>query len=362
MDATLLALAVNPLLAYLTGATGALYNTESINYGNHSRASWAFLSSFFGSAASAATASDSFKMDLVGPGWVFPGAHSAAVPVFARMLSENSGPSSGEVSDLFYLDRMNSADIWKLNRFSVDGTTGAWSEGFGSYEGILRAILTDDNQWTVDSLTYRDQEDQHTVLANSATPSLLGDYNNNAIVDAADYVLWRGKLGQSVMLPNDASPGTVTQADYNVWRANFGKTLVGTSAIAAKSSAIFDAPATMTTVAVADEPGGKLHKQSAISRPVFRAGILSALDSKAPPNALRKTTPLPRSTFVTSEDDLLATLVAVHSSEVQSAVAPTGDNGAPATVGGHLATRVETIDLAIDELGSNLSRGKWEVS
>lgn len=60
-------------------------------------------------------------------------------------------------------------------------------------------------------------------LKNSGT-NPAGDYNNNGAVDAADYTAWRNSLGQSVTLPNDATPGTVTQADYDVWRANFGQT------------------------------------------------------------------------------------------------------------------------------------------
>jgi len=58
-------------------------------------------------------------------------------------------------------------------------------------------------------------------------PELPGDYNENGVVDAADYVLWRKNLGQSVTLPNDTSPGEVTQDDYNVWRTNFGETSNG---------------------------------------------------------------------------------------------------------------------------------------
>jgi hypothetical protein len=57
----------------------------------------------------------------------------------------------------------------------------------------------------------------------AATPGLSGDYNENGVVDAADYVVWRKNLNQSVSLPNDSTPGTVTQADFDVWRASFGK-------------------------------------------------------------------------------------------------------------------------------------------
>lgn len=61
------------------------------------------------------------------------------------------------------------------------------------------------------------------LLAVVATPGLAGDYNNNGVVDAGDFVVWRNNLGQSVTLPNDTTPGSVAQADYNVWRTNFGK-------------------------------------------------------------------------------------------------------------------------------------------
>jgi hypothetical protein len=69
----------------------------------------------------------------------------------------------------------------------------------------------------------------------AAAIGLNGDYNNNGIVDTADYVVWRENLNQSVPLPNDTTPGNVTQADYDVWRANFGRFseiggLVGTGA------------------------------------------------------------------------------------------------------------------------------------
>jgi hypothetical protein len=58
----------------------------------------------------------------------------------------------------------------------------------------------------------------------SATQNPTGDYNNNGVVDAADYAVWRKSLNQNVTLPNDSTPGTVTQADFDVWRANFGAT------------------------------------------------------------------------------------------------------------------------------------------
>ena len=56
---------------------------------------------------------------------------------------------------------------------------------------------------------------------------VAGDYNDNGVVDAADYVVWRDLLGSSTQLENEGSgvtPGMVTPEDYTTWRANFGKT------------------------------------------------------------------------------------------------------------------------------------------
>jgi hypothetical protein len=53
---------------------------------------------------------------------------------------------------------------------------------------------------------------------------LVGDYNNNGHVDAADYVLWR----DGGPLQNDPTPG-VEPADYSFWRAHFGNSAASTS-------------------------------------------------------------------------------------------------------------------------------------
>jgi hypothetical protein len=57
---------------------------------------------------------------------------------------------------------------------------------------------------------------------------LAGDYNNDGVVDAADYVTWRTSFDTFTPLPANetASPGFTDQEDFDVWRANFGNTLV----------------------------------------------------------------------------------------------------------------------------------------
>ncbi len=64
------------------------------------------------------------------------------------------------------------------------------------------------------------------VISVVATAGVPGDYNNNGVVDAADYVAWRKGLGT-----------TYTQNDYNVWRTHFGQT-VGSGAGVVTNAAV----------------------------------------------------------------------------------------------------------------------------
>jgi hypothetical protein len=55
--------------------------------------------------------------------------------------------------------------------------------------------------------------------------ALAGDYNNDGIVSAADYTVWRNNLGGSALPFNEtASLGAVDEADYQAWKDNFGMT------------------------------------------------------------------------------------------------------------------------------------------
>ena len=53
-----------------------------------------------------------------------------------------------------------------------------------------------------------------------------GDYNQNGVVDAADYTKWRDTLGHQVTSYSGADgdgSGIVDSADYELWKANFGR-------------------------------------------------------------------------------------------------------------------------------------------
>jgi autotransporter-associated beta strand protein len=64
---------------------------------------------------------------------------------------------------------------------------------------------------------------------------VAGDYNNNGLVDTADYTVWRDHLGQTFQLSNEGegiSEGTVDQDDYEFWVSNFGQVASQSTGIA----------------------------------------------------------------------------------------------------------------------------------
>jgi hypothetical protein len=65
-----------------------------------------------------------------------------------------------------------------------------------------------------------------TLVRLVVMPELLGDYNLNGVVDAADYAAWRDTLGAAETAFSGADgngDGTIDAGDYDVWRAHFGQ-------------------------------------------------------------------------------------------------------------------------------------------
>jgi fibronectin-binding autotransporter adhesin len=75
------------------------------------------------------------------------------------------------------------------------------------------------------------------ITVEPAPTGLPGDYNEDNVVDAADYVVWRKMFGSPVALPNDDTAG-VGIDDYDRWTANFGATQGGGGGIANTSGAV----------------------------------------------------------------------------------------------------------------------------
>jgi hypothetical protein len=114
------------------------------------------------------------------------------------------------------------------NSLNVTGTGTGSSWVIATYGGSLTGTFENiTSGFTVDYGTGSNSQ----ITLNLAGPGgVPGDYNQNGIVDAADYVLWRNNLGAG-SLPNEGgiSPGMVDADDYNFWRSRFGATSGGGS-------------------------------------------------------------------------------------------------------------------------------------
>jgi hypothetical protein len=85
------------------------------------------------------------------------------------------------------------------------------------------------------------------VLRVRFAPAGNGDFNGDAKVDAADYVVWRKTLGTTGVPAYSGADGdgdgAIDQGDLAVWKANFGDTLgVGSGATSGSSTSSIAAP------------------------------------------------------------------------------------------------------------------------
>ncbi|TWT35690.1 hypothetical protein KOR34_05840 [Posidoniimonas corsicana] len=77
---------------------------------------------------------------------------------------------------------------------------------------------------------------------------LPGDYNEDGVVDAADYTVWRDNVGAPAgTLANDPVGGVIGDAQYNAWRTNYG----AVAAIPAAAAAVPEPTAVVTASVLA---------------------------------------------------------------------------------------------------------------
>ncbi|HEY3391636.1 MAG TPA: hypothetical protein VGK58_02940 [Lacipirellulaceae bacterium] len=87
--------------------------------------------------------------------------------------------------------------------------------------GQLMQVFSPGGGWTA----ITNSNGTFSLIPMAPPAGTAGDYNNNGIVDAADYVVWRKLLGTNTQLENEGegvTPGMVTDEDYSTWRTNFG--------------------------------------------------------------------------------------------------------------------------------------------
>jgi hypothetical protein len=94
-----------------------------------------------------------------------------------------------------------------------------WKDGFldDFTAQQVQALLNDEDIITLEELP---------VLPWSNTAPIPGDYNDDGIVDAGDYVVWRASTGQtgSGLAADSNLDGQINSADYDFWMSRFGQT------------------------------------------------------------------------------------------------------------------------------------------
>ncbi len=88
-------------------------------------------------------------------------------------------------------------------------------------------------------------------VSSATVTGLLGDFNDDGMVDAADYTVWRDNEGAAEdgsVLSGNGNGGTVDETDYALWRDNYGSS--ASSATATSTSVPEPATALMLIATV----------------------------------------------------------------------------------------------------------------
>lgn len=117
----------------------------------------------------------------------------------------------------------------------------------------------------------------HFLLASQV--SAPGDYNNDGIVDATDYTVWRNHLGTNFNLSGHgdetvASAGVVDEADYTWWKQHYGNSYLGTGGGGLTGSTVPEPPtqAMLLVIALSLLARRTMVDRGGVTRlPVYRA-------------------------------------------------------------------------------------------
>lgn len=157
------------------------------------------------------------QVELTGPGYNTTGVGSSLYATIGqgtpdeRTLRREANTNAGTFnqSDLPVHFGLGEADV-------IDQLKIVWSDGAVQY------------LWNV-------AVDQYLAVAYD--PALPGDFNDDGVVDLADYTVWRDAFGGGTPLANETvTPGLATAEDYAEWKSNFGADF--STAVGAGSAAV----------------------------------------------------------------------------------------------------------------------------
>jgi glucose/arabinose dehydrogenase len=149
-------------------------------------------------------------------------------------FTDNNGNFFAGTGRLFYIDpfdaegEINDPANIRIREIMTAPATCAQtlnSDGACTFDAVLMAFGVDD-----DNELYAVGIKGGKAVVYKFTDAYLlpeGDYNEDGVVDAADFTLWRDTLGQTVGFGSEADgdgSGVIDMADYDVWKMHFGET------------------------------------------------------------------------------------------------------------------------------------------
>ena len=116
--------------------------------------------------------------------------------------------------------------------WEVDGGSSFLSQnehtahfGLGDLEGNVDLVQVEWSSGLIQQLF--DVSVDQTISILETDQAAAADYNQNGIVDAADFTIWRDLLGSNDPLADGDGNGIVGMEDYYIWRTQFGRTVPG---------------------------------------------------------------------------------------------------------------------------------------
>jgi hypothetical protein len=138
--------------------------------------------------------------------------------------------------------------------------------GLGASTSNIDLITVAWPSGTVQQLTNVPANQMLNLIESAGPVPLEGDYNDDFVVDAADYVIWRAQLGEmgAGIAADGNNDQTVNQMDYDLWRGNFGASAGGF--VAAAQVEVVPEPSTALLFVVGSVVARNLVKSQRVRR------------------------------------------------------------------------------------------------
>jgi len=148
-----------------------------------------------------------------------PGDIRYVTGVVYEELNSNSFYDIGEGRSGVRIDVAGSA------YYAISSSSGGYSVPVGQ-DGIFPVTFTGGGFATFSTTASVTNGWNVKVDYLAAATILAGDYNNNGVVDAADYTIWRDTLGRTGtgLAADGDGDNHVDPDDYSIWKSNFGAT------------------------------------------------------------------------------------------------------------------------------------------